>query len=1420
MPPSPARRAAASSFHRRVVSIALLALVLAAPRASAQEHGWWAQVNQDGHGRNAGAQDLAGEPRVRWARALRGFATVDGVAGQRSNNLAVRDGRILLIVPATGRDAVPTTTNTEHRATYGMLSLATGAVVHAALSPQQGGGGLVTGGLMDSDTATGLVNLHWRRDGVAFTGHGSDHPGWYRFDAATGEVPAGSRPLVPLRPALWKSFLNSNSSGWFTMSDADPSVYAIGGGGGHVPIGEYGGTGVHDGAGPLQVRSLKMYAPFVVDGPRVYALDVVDASQDLHQGYGVRISASEWVGEPRVNQQRWTHVDRDRSFLAFGANHCDGAPRAVCLGEDGRIWYYGFRTVGAGIAQAPDFARGMLVAGVRTVDGQRDIDVPIAHDPRPESTYVGWRLARALFPQIAARGDRVVVFQPQQSRFGAPISRAHVFAVDTATRRVAWRRDFAAGAFLTDTLTAQQSSGRYSPEQAVQLVIAGGSAWLVEPSVAAGSLRLRAFRFALADGVMSTTTLDPRDDRGVAIAVPAGVPVALREVAAVDGALVCHVDLGSADQAVVVVDGAAAAPSALPPVAVISAPITGFPVLPTHRDSPAAPTDRFDTGAAIAFSSAGSCAADGGAVACRWDFGDGATSTLAHPTHAYRTWGAAPAVVPRVVTLTVRDAAGRERSAMRTLAIRDVGGARTIELAPTADTWVDETASAAGRVHGLEAALVVGTSATRIRQRAYLRFALPATLGPVLGASLRVYAPPGFSLDNVVAARAVDGPWSETGTSWGGAPAPGRVVGVAGLRRLPPYGFYLDIPIADHVRAAGAGGTVSLALELLEAGGDRLTLDAREGPRPPRLVVVHGDPGYPAPWIARQPTASADGSVTVLGGSALGEAALRYHWELVDGPGSIAFAPNDTNHAKSTSASAASAGPYLVRCVVSDGLRSVASAAVSVSPPPRVAVTIASVANGSSWVLPATVRLTASATATYGGIREVRYYAGGVLVGAATASPFLVEWRDPPVGGHPLTAVAFSASGITATSAVVNIRIASTTNRPPSVALTSPVAAASFTVGAPVALAALAVDDGAIRRVEFLADGALVATRIAPPWQASWNGAASGRHVITARAVDDQGATSTSTAVAIAVEAGAPPPPGDVGPPIIAGVAVSGIASDRATVAWSTDEPADARVEYGPTIAYGSVTPPTIALSVSHQRILTGLLPDTLYHLRVLSRDAAGNPAIGGDVVVRTAAAPPPTSGAISVAISSVPTGMSYLQPATVRLAARASTTSGVIREVRYYADRALIGVATASPYVVEWRDPPVGGHPLTAVAVADDGAMATSPVGHIKVSSAANRPPAVLLTSPTPGAAAVGDVAMTAHAVDDVAVVRVDFYAGTTLVGTSARAPYAARWTAPPPGRHVLSAKAVDTAGAVTTSAGAAITVEEPPPTAPSSDG
>lgn len=103
------------------------------------------------------------------------------------------------------------------------------------------------------------------------------------------------------------------------------------------------------------------------------------------------------------------------------------------------------------------------------------------------------------------------------------------------------------------------------------------------------------------------------------------------------------------------------------------------------------------------------------------------------------------------------------------------------------------------------------------------------------------------------------------------------------------------------------------------------------------------------------------------------------------------------------------------------------------------------------------------------------------------------------------------------------------------------------------------------------------------------------------------------------------------------------------------------------------------------------------------------------------------------------------------------------------------------------------------------------------RFSTAANAAPTVAITSPTDGAG-VGlntTINITASAADaDGSVTKVEFFDGSTKIGTATSAPFTFAWTGATSGNHTLSAVATDNAGGSTLSALVSISVNNTPPT------
>ena len=231
----------------------------------------------------------------------------------------------------------------------------------------------------------------------------------------------------------------------------------------------------------------------------------------------------------------------------------------------------------------------------------------------------------------------------------------------------------------------------------------------------------------------------------------------------------------------------------------------------------------------------------------------------------------------------------------------------------------------------------------------------------------------------------------------------------------------------------------------------------------------------------------------------------------------------DTTNPYSVSVTINTAGTYQFTAVAtdSDGASTTSSpVSVVVTAPANQPATVAltSPAAGTTFTAPASVTIGASASDTDGTVARVDFYQGSTLIGSDTTSPYGMTWGSVAAGSYQLTAVARDNAGATSTSTAVSVTVNSATNQAPAVSLTSPSAGASMTAPANVTLQASASDtDGTVTSVAFYQGSTLIGTDTTSPYSATWTGAPAGSYTLTARAVDNGGATRTSTAVAITV---------------------------------------------------------------------------------------------------------------------------------------------------------------------------------------------------------------------------------------------------------------------------------------------------------------
>jgi regulation of enolase protein 1 (concanavalin A-like superfamily) len=528
---------------------------------------------------------------------------------------------------------------------------------------------------------------------------------------------------------------------------------------------------------------------------------------------------------------------------------------------------------------------------------------------------------------------------------------------------------------------------------------------------------------------------------------------------------------------------------------------------------------------------------------------------------------------------------------------------------------------------------------------------------------------------------------------------------------------------------------------------------------------------------------------------------------------------SDTSSPYSVTWSNAPAGTHALTAVARDnGGASTTSSSrqITISTPqnsvPSVALT--SPANGASFNAPASVTLSATASDSDGSIARVDFYAGTTAIGSDTTSPYSATWSNVPAGNYAVTAVARDNSGATGTSAVAQIAVGTPTNQPPTVSLSSPSNNATFTAPASVAMAATAADaDGTIAKVEFYAGSTLVATDASNPFTATWSNAGTGTYTVSAKAFDNAGASTISAGINVTIGSTPTPPPpadpagwqsADVGSPFPAGSATYNAGVFTITSAgndvWDRND--QLHYVYWPLQGDGSIS--ACAQSVGFADAWTkagvmirGSLSASAPHAFALL--SAGN---GATFLYR------PAESALSAHVGQTPA----VAPHCLRIVRSGNvfrafesvngTTWNLMGEQTITMPaQALIGLALSS---------------------AAGSTTATATFGSVsrETSTSTNQAPLVSLTAPANGTTYTTPATMSVSASasdSDGTIAAVEFYTGSTLIGSDNSSPFSVTWSNAPSGTHTLTAVARDNVGATTTSSPRQVTISAPSNTPPS---
>ena len=476
-------------------------------------------------------------------------------------------------------------------------------------------------------------------------------------------------------------------------------------------------------------------------------------------------------------------------------------------------------------------------------------------------------------------------------------------------------------------------------------------------------------------------------------------------------------------------------------------------------------------------------------------------------------------------------------------------------------------------------------------------------------------------------------------------------------------------------------------------------------------------------------------------------------------------------------------------------------------------ITLTAPVDGTGFTAPATVTLTASAWDLDGTVSLVEFVVDGTVVATDTAAPWSATWTGTAPGRYTLAARAIDDAGASHTSDPVGVDVApgEPANALPTVVLTAPGHGARFDAPAEIALGADASDaDGTIVRVDFYAGAALVGTSSSAPYTVAWRDVPAGSYSLTARAFDERGGTATSATVPIQVGPDAPPgPPADV---VL-------YAADAAVIVGAWTIVADATAAGGARLQNpdsGRAKKTTAAaLPTDYFEMTFEAVAGRSYRLWLRGR-AVRDSYANDSVFVQFDGSLNP-SGAADYRIGTTGAATVILEDCN------ACGLQGWGWQDNGYGLRAL------GPLVAFERD----GLQRVRIQVREDGLgldqivlssadYVTAAPGLVRGDSTilpptsapapANTPPTVALTAPADGtrftAPAVIELAAAASDPDGT-IARVDFYAGSTLIGSSVSEPHRISWSGVQAGTYTLTARAVDDGGTHATSAAARIVVD-----------
>lgn len=487
---------------------------------------------------------------------------------------------------------------------------------------------------------------------------------------------------------------------------------------------------------------------------------------------------------------------------------------------------------------------------------------------------------------------------------------------------------------------------------------------------------------------------------------------------------------------------------------------------------------------------------------------------------------------------------------------------------------------------------------------------------------------------------------------------------------------------------------------------------------------------------------------------------------------------------------------------------------------PAVSVT-APADNALYLTSPANLSLSAAASTLSGTVTKVDFYNGDTLIGtvnSGTNGVYNLPWSGVAPGTYTLTTKATNSLNLVTVSEPITVVV----DAAPALTLTSPANNTVYQAGDNIAISVDASDsDGSIAKVDFYQGTTLLATvtsgnnGTSGVYTTNWLNVAPGTYSLTATATDNDGASTTTPPITVTVNA--PPTASWTAP--TDGQTTTAPAIVTLTVNATDSDGTIAKVEFfNGTTLIGTVLKGQSGNSGNNYSFNWTSIPGGVYTLNAVATDSNGATDDAGSVSLIVNTAP-------TVSLTSPVNNSTANAGSSVTVTATAGDSDGNISQVDFYSGSTLIGSVTTgqsgntgNTYTFNWPNVVSGSYSLTAMATDNQGASTTSQVIAINV----NALPTVNLTSPANNSTINAGTAITLNATaadSDGTIAKVEFFSGTTLIGTvlagsagDTATGYTFSWSNAPAGTVQLTAVATDNQGSSTISASTTLTVNALP--------